>query len=270
MIPLPEMAEDELSIREFVTAQQLRKNSMHIISKKAEELINMGVLIEPGKDALCGAHAKDALRYGLVHTQPTRNVKPMAFSFEFDKIEKQVWERVMNGSKESKREKAARELAEAKQRKAEKKEADRKRYCSWEFGVAHPEMLNLREIAKSVTRETPFAVVENFRKEKYTKVVKCKKGERTIESERSVPVCEQVTILIHETLILKAKIIEHDLIYAVENMDELDQVEGMPAFFATIPKKKVDHIVKLARDVKSASFDDGTDKQFVRVMLRKI
>lgn len=151
----------------------------------------------------------------------------------------------------------------------------------WEFGITHPDMIDLEEIGKSVSRDNPLIVVQNFRKETYTEMVKVKKQlsktlagkpveqvlEKEVEKVRTVPVSDNVTIIIHNTLMQKAKTIGHLLI---ERVNVSNKLQYTNAFVTTSRKTEVETIVKLAKEVKHASFDDKKDKQFIRVMMRKI
>lgn len=139
---------------------------------------------------------------------------------------------------------------------------------NWEFNVSRPDMLDLLEVCEMLTRKDPVIVVQAFHKESYTQKVPCGKGKnkrtKEIKKVRNSPVSDNVMVLIHHSIIKKARIIGHILLERVESTEMID------AFVVHCRKAEVEKIVEWVKEVKHASYGDKVDRQLIRVMVRKI
>ncbi len=145
-----------------------------------------------------------------------------------------------------------------------------KKVRNWEFDVSHPDMIHIDEIGESVTRQDPIVVIQQFRVEEYSEIVERGKGknrkEHYIFKYKNIPIDDTLTVLIHRALIKKADIIGDTFLYP----EELETTNIINVYKTTATKKGVEEIISWAKRIKNASYGEKVDKQFIRVVVRKI
>ncbi len=160
---------------------------------------------------------------------------------------------------------------EAKRRrdaeKRDKKEKDSMRHRTWDYELAHPDMLCVEEIIKYATRNNPLVVVKTSQRVTEKDVVvrpATRNKPAKVKDVTKLVTDAKTLVIIHHTIITKATMLNVRIPAYLKSTDDGNYWIGESE------ESIVAAITKWVKDIKAMPWGDTADRKVIRVMVPKV